>query len=306
VSGSNRGLGLGIVKIILQKGYRVIMVSREEKRGQDVFENLLKEFPSHKDDLFFHQLDISDKTSVANIAKWIKEKFGQIDILFNNAATAFGENEIALKWIEDNKSKIEFSKGDGSVAQMETIELFDGIFSTNIYGTINLSETFLKDDLIKKNGKIITIASSTGNATRLVSESLKKELTAENLTLDQVLSFASRYKNAIVNKTISEEGWIQHIVPVYSNSKILTQVYSRSLAQREIVKERGIQVYACCPGWVRTDLGGENGARSIEQGAVTPVYMIDLKHTLNPNMQGKFFYDCAPYDWINSPVPDFK
>ena len=37
----------------------------------------------------YHQLDITDQSSINNAAKFIKETYGGLDILINNAAIAF-------------------------------------------------------------------------------------------------------------------------------------------------------------------------------------------------------------------------
>lgn len=309
VTGACRGIGTAIAKSLIGKGFKVIITARTDTTGQEVFKNFQKNFPEHKDNIYYYSpLDISVPSHVEALSQWVKEKFGQIDVLFNNAGTSAGENELALKFIEENKVDPQNHVGQLSegIKQMESLELFDSIFSTNVYGTANISETFLKNDLIKHNGKIITIASSTGNATRIENETLKKELTDEGVTVEQVKKFCTRYRKAIENGSIKTEGWIQHLVPVYSNSKLLTNIYSRALASHPSVVEKGIQVFACCPGWVRSDLGGQHGVRSLEQGAITPVYLVELEHSVKPELQGKFFYDCKPYDWINKPVPVFE
>ncbi len=37
--------------------------------------------------------------------------------------------------------------------------------------------------------------------------------------------------------------------------------------------ERGLIANSVCPGWVRTDMGGEGAERSLEEGAATPVWL---------------------------------
>ncbi|MGD8379695.1 MAG: SDR family NAD(P)-dependent oxidoreductase [Gammaproteobacteria bacterium] len=68
----------------------------------------------------------------------------------------------------------------------------------------------------------------------------------------------------------------------------LTRVFSRELAPRNI------KVNSVCPGWVRTDLGGENASRSVEDGAAGIVWAA----TLGPEgPSGGFFRDGKPIDW---------
>jgi NAD(P)-dependent dehydrogenase (short-subunit alcohol dehydrogenase family) len=53
-------------------------------------------------------------------------------------------------------------------------------------------------------------------------------------------------------------------------------------------------VNAMCPGWVRTDLGGPNARRSIEEGADTAVWLATLP---DDGPSGGFFRDREPIPW---------
>lgn len=55
-----------------------------------------------------------------------------------------------------------------------------------------------------------------------------------------------------------------------------------------------IFVNSMCPGWVRTDMGGANAARSIEKGAETAVW---LATEPGLTMTGQFFRDKEIIDW---------
>jgi hypothetical protein len=51
---------------------------------------------------------------------------------------------------------------------------------------------------------------------------------------------------------------------------------------------------SCCPGWVRTDMGGPGARRSVEQGAETPVWLATLP---DDGPRGGFFRDRKPIPW---------
>jgi len=87
VTGSNKGIGFGILRGLLQKDtqYNLILTSRSEERGMESFKKLSDEFPEKADKIFYHQLDITNNQSITESLKWVKNTFGRIDILVNNA-----------------------------------------------------------------------------------------------------------------------------------------------------------------------------------------------------------------------------
>lgn len=60
------------------------------------------------------------------------------------------------------------------------------------------------------------------------------------------------------------------------------------------VRSENIIVNACCPGWVRTDMGGKNAARSVEEGADTIVW---LCQSADGAISGKLFRDREEQPW---------
>lgn len=55
----------------------------------------------------------------------------------------------------------------------------------------------------------------------------------------------------------------------------------------------GIKVFAMCPGWVQTDMGGKGATRPVEKGAETAVWLA----TDSQADTGKFYRDKRVIDW---------
>ena len=80
--------------------------------------------------------------------------------------------------------------------------------------------------------------------------------------------------------------------PSYRVSKTGLNALTRMLTAE--LGEDNILVNSVCPGWVRTDMGGPNATRSVEEGAETPVWLATLP---DDGPRGGFFRDREPIPW---------
>lgn len=80
--------------------------------------------------------------------------------------------------------------------------------------------------------------------------------------------------------------------PAYRVSKTGLNALTRILTEE--LGEENILVNSVCPGWVRTDMGGSNATRSVEEGADTPVWLATLP---DDGPRGGFFRDRQPIPW---------
>jgi NAD(P)-dependent dehydrogenase (short-subunit alcohol dehydrogenase family) len=80
--------------------------------------------------------------------------------------------------------------------------------------------------------------------------------------------------------------------PAYRISKTALNSLTRALAAE--LSDTNILVNAMCPGWVRSDMGGPNAPRSVEQGAQTAVWLATLK---DDGPRGGFFRDQLALPW---------
>lgn len=91
VTGANRGLGREVATQLARRGHRVILTSRSES-GRAVAEELAA--AGH--DVLFHQLDVSDGQSIAEIAEYIRDHHGRLDVLVNNAGIHYDTYQTTM------------------------------------------------------------------------------------------------------------------------------------------------------------------------------------------------------------------
>lgn len=80
--------------------------------------------------------------------------------------------------------------------------------------------------------------------------------------------------------------------PAYGVSKVALNALTRMLADE--LRNSDILVNSVCPGWVRTDMGGPNATRSVEQGAASVMWAAMLP---DEGPTGGFFRDGKPLAW---------
>jgi NAD(P)-dependent dehydrogenase (short-subunit alcohol dehydrogenase family) len=132
VTGASKGLGLSLVKQLLNAGYQVAATSRKAKDIEDAV-------ATHKEKLLALTVDITNEESVNNaIAKTIAH-FGRLDVIVNNAGYSIYGSVEAL-------SNEEFRK---------TIDV-------NLFGTVNVIRAVMPHFRKQRSGYIFNISSVAG------------------------------------------------------------------------------------------------------------------------------------------------
>lgn len=132
VTGGAMGNGLGIVKVFLKHGAKVIILDYSNKLQETV--DKLKE---DLEDVEGYLVDIRDSKKVKEIVEKVADKYGKIDILVNNAGVA------KLTPFLDTPDEIR-----------------DFHFDINIKGTWNVSKEVVP--YMPENGAIVNLSSVTG------------------------------------------------------------------------------------------------------------------------------------------------
>ena len=131
VTGGTRGIGRGIAEALLEKGFCVIVSSRNENGFSELYEK-------YGEKVLFCPCDISDIESIGNLVSFAEEKLGNIDVLVNNAGVA----------PKERKDILEINPED-----------FSYLIDINLKGTFFVSQKFVP--LLRKSGKarIVNISS---------------------------------------------------------------------------------------------------------------------------------------------------
>ena len=180
VSGGNRGIGLEVCRQLAERGYTVVMGSRDEEKGRVAAERL-------EGDVIPHQLDVSDAGSVDRMAAFLEEEVGRLDILVNNAAIS---NDEGQRGVDADLDRVR-----------ESLE-------ANLFGAWRLCEIAIP--LMRRNGYGRIVNVSTGLAAMEDmgggSPGYRVSKTALN-ALTRILASELRGSGILVNAV--NPGWVQ-------------------------------------------------------------------------------------------------
>ena len=79
ITGANKGLGYETARRLLDLGHTVLAGARDPQRGTKAASEL---------GATFIQIDPTDDDSVQAAAAWVRDEYGHLDVLINNAGTA--------------------------------------------------------------------------------------------------------------------------------------------------------------------------------------------------------------------------
>ena len=85
ITGGGSGQGKASAIMFAEQGATVIVAEMNEQAGKET----VKQITEAGQQAFFYQTDISDEENVRQLVETVHEKYGKIDILFNNAGIGF-------------------------------------------------------------------------------------------------------------------------------------------------------------------------------------------------------------------------
>ncbi|GJV43802.1 salutaridine reductase-like protein [Tanacetum coccineum] len=265
VSGGNKGIGLEICRQLADQVF-VVLTARDQKLGEDAVAKLHE---SGLPDVVFHQLDVTDSTSIASLANFIDAQFGKLDILVNNAGVASTIVDEASFWSIDLPSEvIDDEKRKSKKVVRQSFEGARRCLETNYYGAKHVTQALLPLLLKSDSPRIVNISSKLGQLENVQDENARKILSdVDGLTEELVDKVVSEYLNDVKDQDLLEKkGWTSN-VSGYIVSKAALNAYTRVLAKNY----PSIYANAVSPGFVATDMTYFKGTFTVEEGARGPV-----------------------------------
>lgn len=155
------------------------------------------------------------------------------------------------------------------------------------------------DILVNNAGVLLDDSESDDSVFNLKISTLQKTLEtntfAQLLLCQALIPLMKEHNYGRVVNVSSGAGQLHDMntgYPSYRISKTALNAVTRIVANE--LEGTNILVNAVCPGWVKTDMGGENAPRTPEQGVDTIVWLATLPD--NGPTSG-FFRDRQPIDW---------
>jgi NAD(P)-dependent dehydrogenase (short-subunit alcohol dehydrogenase family) len=83
VTGGNRGIGLEVCRQLAALGYAVVLGSRDLRQG----ELAAKEIDPEGERITPCRIEVDNSLNVGQLGGWVRERFGRVDAIVNNAST---------------------------------------------------------------------------------------------------------------------------------------------------------------------------------------------------------------------------
>lgn len=140
ITGSATGIGQATALVFAEQGATVVCADVSLEKAQQTVEHITQQGGKAE----AVHVDVSDVESVEQLAKHVKETYGTVDVLFNNAG------------IDEQGGKV----------HEYPIDLFDRIIAVDLRGTFLVSK-FLIPLMLDNGGSIINTSSMSGRAADL-------------------------------------------------------------------------------------------------------------------------------------------
>jgi NAD(P)-dependent dehydrogenase (short-subunit alcohol dehydrogenase family) len=148
VTGANQGIGFQVAKELATHGYIVLVGSRNLENGETAARNIGANAHAL-------QLDVTDQASIGEAAERVRNEFGRLDLLVNNAAISHaGKPGRSLQELMESSR--------ASIASLEEVR---AVFETNVFGVLAVTQAMLPILREAPAARIVNVSSGVGSLT---------------------------------------------------------------------------------------------------------------------------------------------
>ncbi|EDO17863.1 hypothetical protein Kpol_1043p53 [Vanderwaltozyma polyspora DSM 70294] len=240
ITGASSGIGKATALEYLDASnghMKLILVARRLEKLQELKETICKEYPESK--VHVEELDISDINRIPEFIAKLPEEFKDIDILINNAGKALGSDTIGNIENEDIK----------------------GMFETNVFGLICLTQAVLPIFKAKNGGDIVNLGSIAGIeayptgsiycatkfAVKAFTESLRKELINTKIRVIEIAPGMVNTEFSVIRYKGDQEKAdkvYENTTPLYADDIADLIVYTTSRKSNTVIAD--VLVFPTC------------------------------------------------------------
>lgn len=166
-----------------QKGYQVVLTSRDEAKGQAAATALRQNGAN----IVYQPLDVSSEASVQQLRSFVVNKLGRVDALINNAAVYLDEGRDVLD-VE--------------------MDIFRTTIETNTYGPLMLCQAIVPLMVKQDYGRVVNVSSGSGQLSSMSGDTpayCLSKLALNGLTM--MVANTVKGKNVLVNAVCP--GWVR-------------------------------------------------------------------------------------------------
>jgi NAD(P)-dependent dehydrogenase (short-subunit alcohol dehydrogenase family) len=150
ITGANQGIGLQIAKDLVAHGFTVLVGSRNLERGLAATKEV-------GPDAHALQLDVTDQASVTAAAKRVRNEFGRLDVLVQNAAIS-NTKKLPGQSVEEYAATTRPSN--------VSLDEMRAVWETNVFGVLAVYQAMLPLLRETPNARIVNVSSGVGSLTR--------------------------------------------------------------------------------------------------------------------------------------------
>ena len=136
VTGANRGIGFEVVRGLAERGYLALLGARDAAAGEEAAARL-REVGLAVEPV---RIDVTDDVSVNATLAAVKDRYGRLDSLVNNAGVLLDEGVAGLE------------------VPVETVH---ATFEVNVYGALRVTQAFAPL-LVRARGNVVNVSSIMG------------------------------------------------------------------------------------------------------------------------------------------------